>query len=56
MGEFIKIPLTEQMKKDYEECVKMLDEGKEKDCGTCSLNGGPGVECLGEYQWCAELN
>lgn len=54
MKEFIKIPLTEEMKHEYEECARMLDEeGKEKDCSGCSLNGG-NLECLGEYQWCKE--
>lgn len=55
MGEFIKINLTERMKKDYEECARSLDEeGKEKDCEECSLNGGSQFECLGEYPWCKE--
>lgn len=55
MAEFIKIQLTEQMKKDYEECSRMLDEeGKEKDCCGCSMNGGSQFECLGEYPWCKE--
>lgn len=53
MAEFIKINLTKQMKKDYEECTRMMDkEGKEKDCDGCSLNGGPGLGCLGEHPWC----
>lgn len=51
--ECIKIPLTAQMKKDYEECAEMLNEGKEKDCAGCSLNGGA-FECLGEYSWHSE--
>lgn len=53
MKRFIKIPLTKKMEDDYEECARMLDEGKEKDCSGCSLNGG-NLECLGEHQWCRE--
>lgn len=54
MSKFIKIPLTAQMEKDYAECARMMDEGKEKDCDTCSLNGGA-FECLGECAWCEDL-
>lgn len=51
-SEFIKIPLTIRMKEDYEECARMMEEGKEKDCEGCSLNGGAVFECIGEYPWC----
>lgn len=53
MKEYIKIPLTEQMKKDYAECAEMADDGLEKDCSSCSMNGG-NHECLGEYSWIQE--
>lgn len=54
MQKFIKIPLTEQMEKDYEECARMMDDGEEKDCDGCSMNGGSVFECIGEYFWCKE--
>lgn len=51
MGKFIRVSLTEEMEKDYKECARLLDEeGKEKDCENCSLNGG-NAGCLGEYSW-----
>lgn len=54
MSEYIKIPVTARMEKDYKECVDMQEIGKEKDCSECSLNGGDWCECLGEYTWCKE--
>ncbi|MED9905270.1 MAG: hypothetical protein UFG06_13955 [Lachnospiraceae bacterium] len=51
--EFIKVPLTAQMKRDYEECAEMADDGQEKDCACCSMNGGA-FACMGEYHWCKE--
>lgn len=55
MSEFIKINLSKKMKEDYKECARLMDEeGKEKECGGCSLNGGPAFGCLGEYAWCKE--
>ena len=55
MKKFIKIPLTKEMEKDYEECAEMMDDGVEKDCSSCSMNGG-NLECIGEYQWCEEIS
>ena len=54
MGKYIKIPLTKRMERDYEECADMWENGTEKDCDGCSLNGGEGGGCLGEYQWCED--
>ena len=55
MGQYIKIPVTNRMIKDYEECARMMEEeGKEKDCDGCSCNGGDNLECLGEYKWIKE--
>lgn len=54
MSKFIKIPLTEDMEADYVECARMADDGEEKDCAGCSLNGGEIFECIGEYKWCEE--
>ena len=31
--EFVKIPLTPDMKKDYAECQALFSDGEEKDCG-----------------------
>ena len=53
--EFIKVPLTAKMKKDYEECAKMMDDGIEKDCSECSMNGG-NLGCMGEYPWRRDVN
>ena len=33
---------------------RMADDGEEKDCAGCSLNGGENFECIGEYKWCEE--
>lgn len=52
MERFIKIPISEQMKKDYNECASMTDDGEEKDCSSCSFNGGEAFGCIGEYSWC----
>lgn len=51
---FIKIPLTKQMEDDYKECAAMTDNGEEKDCEGCSMNGGSEYECIGEYPWCSD--
>lgn len=52
MKKYIKIPVTESMIRDYEECARMMDEeGREKECSGCSCNGGDNLECLGEYRW-----
>ncbi|MCH1984567.1 hypothetical protein MCG98_18595 [Ruminococcus sp. OA3] len=55
MAEFIKVPLTARMKKDYEECAKLMDDGIEKDCSECSMNGG-NLGCIGEYSWRRDVN
>ena len=51
MSKYIRVPLTEAMEKDYIECAEMMDNGQEKDCEGCSLNGGNRFECMGEYPW-----
>lgn len=53
MGKFIKVPLTNQMIEDYKECARLIDDGVEKDCRKCSMNGG-GYGCIGEYPWCSD--
>lgn len=40
MAKYIRVPLTEAMENDYRECAEMMDNGQEKDCEGCSLNGG----------------
>lgn len=50
MGKYIKIPMTEEMEKDYAECARLIDDGVEKDCNMCSLSGG-NLGCIGEYPW-----
>lgn len=54
MEEFIKIPLTKEMRKDYEECTRLLNEGSEKDCDDCAMSGG-NQGCIADYQWCTEV-
>ena len=46
MRKFIKVYVTEKMEKDHEECVDMFMEGIEKDCNTCSCNGGDSIDCF----------
>lgn len=40
MSKYIRVPLTEEMEKDYRECAEMMENGQEKNCEECSLNGG----------------
>lgn len=40
MEKYIRVPLTEEMERDYRECAEMMDNGQEKNCEGCSLNGG----------------
>lgn len=49
--EYIKIPITQEMKDDLEECSRMADDGEEKDCHECSLDGGDNLACLAGYDW-----
>ena len=51
MSKYIRVPLTEAMERDYRECAEMMDNGQEKDCEGCSMNGGSRFECMGEYPW-----
>ncbi len=51
MTKYIRVPLTAEMEKDYRECAEMMDNGEEKDCEGCSMNGGSQFECMGEYPW-----
>lgn len=54
MAKYIRVPLTTEMEKDYKECAEMMDNGQEKNCEGCSLNGGSQFECLGELPWCMD--
>lgn len=49
--EYIKIPITQQMKNDYADCQVLVDAGKEKDCGQCSCDGGK-FGCMADKRWC----
>ena len=51
MSKYIRVPLSAAMEQDYKECAEMMDDGLEKNCEGCSLNGGSCFECLGEYPW-----
>lgn len=50
MKEYIKIPVTDRMRTDLSECEKMAEDGKDKDCESCSLNGGK-FGCMGDRKW-----
>lgn len=54
MKEYIKIPVTDRMRTDLSECEKMAEDGKDKDCESCSLNGGK-FGCMGDRKWVKEL-
>ena len=54
MAKYIRVPLTAAMEQDYKECAEMMDDGREKNCEGCSLNGGERFECLGELPWCMD--
>ncbi len=49
--EYIKIPITQEMKDDLRECEEMVARGGEKDCHDCCLDGGDWYGCMGEYEW-----
>lgn len=51
MAKYIRVPLISAMERDYRECAEMMDNGQEKDCESCSMNGRSQFECLGEYPW-----
>lgn len=51
MAQFILIPVTEEMITDLKECEEMADNGEDKACAECSLNGGDVFECIAEHQW-----
>ena len=51
MSKYIRVPLSAAMEQDYKECAEMMDDGLEKNCEGCSLNGGSCFECLGKYPW-----
>lgn len=55
MSQFIKIPVTKQMLADLKECEEMADNGEDKDCSECSLNGGETFGCMAEQRWCKEV-
>lgn len=54
MAKYIRVPLTAAMEQDYRECAEKMDNGQEKECDGCSLNGGEQFECLGEFPWCMD--
>lgn len=47
----IEIPVTQMMEDDLKNCEKESGDGREKDCDSCSLNGGRWYECLADYRW-----
>ena len=51
--EYIKIPITQQMKDDLDECWEMVDSEEGKDCSGCSMDGGA-FGCMADKRWCRE--
>lgn len=51
--EYIKIPITQQMKDDLDECREMATDDEDKDCSECSLDGGA-FGCMAERRWYRE--
>ena len=52
MSEYIKIPVTQEMRNDLANCEAEAEFGAEKNCFDCSLNGGE-FGCLADYDWIA---
>ena len=52
MSRYILIPVTDEMQRDLAECERMSEDGEDKDCDGCSLNGGEEFGCMGELHWC----
>lgn len=51
--EYIKIPITQEMKDDLEECWDMAANDEDKDCSGCSLDGGASG-CMADKSWYRE--
>lgn len=51
MKKFIKVYINSEMEKDYKECADLYTDGIEKECNTCSCNGGDNIGC-GSGGWC----
>lgn len=50
VSEYIKIPVTQEMRNDLADCEVEAEFGMEKSCSECSLNAGE-FGCLDEYDW-----
>ena len=48
MKNFIKVYINSEMEKDYKECADLYTDGIEKECNTCSCNGGDNIGCIME--------
>lgn len=53
MNYYIKIPITQEMQKDIKDCNDKGEKGIDKDCETCSLNGG-NLGYMAERTWHGE--
>lgn len=46
MNKFIKVYINKKMEKEYKECADLYTDAIEKDCNTCSCNGGDNIGCI----------
>ncbi|WP_455715351.1 hypothetical protein [Anaerosporobacter sp.] len=56
MRKFIKVYINKEMEKDYKECADLYTDGIEKECNTCSCNGGDNIGCIMECKECKEVD
>lgn len=56
MKKFIKVYINNEMEKDYKECADLYTDGIEKECNTCSCNGGDNIGCIMEFNEYKEVD
>ena len=56
MKKFIKVYINSEMEKDYKECADLYTDGIEKECNTCSCNGGDEIGCIMECKEYKEVD
>ncbi|WP_455717483.1 hypothetical protein [Anaerosporobacter sp.] len=56
MRKFIKVYINSEMENEYKECADLYTDGIEKECNTCSCNGGDNIGCLIECKEYIEVD
>lgn len=56
MNKYIKVYINREMEKDYKECADLYTDGIEKECNTCSCNGGDNISCIMEWKEYKEVD